>query len=122
MMGYDTDFGQMECLKLITSDHYTEKRIGYLGISQLFHEKSEVLMMATNRIRFDLQSSNQFIVALALTALSEIGNVDMCKALAPEVEKLICAGNIYTKKKAALAATRIVRKDPSLAKTFAGVV
>ncbi len=46
----------------------------------------------------------------------------MCKALASEVEKLICAGNIYTKKKAALAATRIVRKEPELAQTFAGVV
>lgn len=46
----------------------------------------------------------------------------MCKALSSEVEKLICAGNIYTKKKAALAATRIVRKEPELAQTFAGVV
>jgi AP-1 complex subunit gamma-1 len=43
----------------------------------------------------------------------------MCTTLAPEVEKLICAGNIYTKKKAALAATRIVRRDKTLAKTFA---
>ena len=42
----------------------------------------------------------------------------MCQALSPEVEKLICAGNIYTKKKAALAATRIVRRDPKLAKSF----
>jgi len=51
-------------------------------------------------------------VALALTALCEIGDLDMCKALTTEVEKIICSGNIYTKKKAALAATRIVRKVP----------
>ena len=75
-------------------------------------------MMATNRIRIDLQSQNQFIVALALTALCEIGDVDMCKALTTEVEKIICSGNIYTKKKAALAATRIIRKVPKLAEQY----
>jgi hypothetical protein len=28
MLGHDTEFGQMECLKLITSNSFTEKRIG----------------------------------------------------------------------------------------------
>ena len=57
MLGHDTDFGQMECLKLITSNSYSDKKIGYLGLTQLFTEKSEVLMMATNRIRIDLQNN-----------------------------------------------------------------
>jgi len=30
-MGQDTDFGQLECLKLITANTFIEKRIGYLG-------------------------------------------------------------------------------------------
>lgn len=34
----------------------------------------------------------------------------MCDALKELVRELICAGNIYTKKKAALCATRIIRK------------
>jgi AP-1 complex subunit gamma-1 len=54
MCGYDTDFGQMEILNLITSDDYLDKKIGYLGLTQLFCENSEVLMLATNRIRIDL--------------------------------------------------------------------
>ena len=57
MLGHDTDFGQMECLKLITSSSYSDKKIGYLGLTQLFTERSEVLMMATNRIRIDLQNN-----------------------------------------------------------------
>lgn len=56
MMGQDTDFGQMECLKLISAQTFIEKRIGYLGLTQLFHETSQLLMMATNRIRIDLSS------------------------------------------------------------------
>ncbi len=76
-------------------------------------------MMATNRIRIDLQCSNQFIVALALQVLSEIGTEDMCKQLEAEVRKLMTSGNIYIKKKAALAGIRLVRKSPDMAKTFA---
>lgn len=57
-------------------------------------------------------------MALALTALCEIGNEDMCRSLTTEIEKIIKTGNIYTMKKAALAATRIIRKVPSLANSY----
>lgn len=33
MSGQETNFGQMECLKLITANSLIEKRIGYLGNS-----------------------------------------------------------------------------------------
>ena len=55
--------------------HREEDRIpGYIGhhigLTQLFHEKSELLMMATNRIRIDLNSNNNNIVGLVLCVLS----------------------------------------------------
>jgi len=118
MLGHDTDFGQIECLKLITSQNFADKKIGYLGLTQLFNEKSEVLMMATHRMRTDLQSSVHYVVALALAALSEITTADMCRELAPEVCKLLTSGNNYVKKKAALAATRIIRRVPELIDEF----
>uniref|UniRef100_A0A2K6EGR8 Adaptor related protein complex 1 subunit gamma 1 n=1 Tax=Propithecus coquereli TaxID=379532 RepID=A0A2K6EGR8_PROCO len=31
MLGYPAHFGQLECLKLIASQKFTDKRIGYLG-------------------------------------------------------------------------------------------
>lgn len=34
MLGYPSHFGQLECLKLIASPRFTEKRIGYLVIKQ----------------------------------------------------------------------------------------
>lgn len=66
MLGHDTDFGQIECLKLITSQNFADKKIGYLGLTQLFNEKSEVLMMATHRMRTDLQSSVSFIYSFCI--------------------------------------------------------
>ena len=78
MMGSNTDFGQMECLNLITNNSFTHKRIGYLGLTQIFNEKSELLMMSTNGFRKDLTSNvfkfykNPHVIALALSVLSEI--------------------------------------------------
>jgi AP-1 complex subunit gamma-1 len=48
----------MQILNLITSEDYLDKKIGYLGLTQLFCENSEVLMLATHSMGKDLESSN----------------------------------------------------------------
>ena len=51
MLGYPTGFGQMECLKLITSPLYSDKRIGYLGLMLLFDETQETVTLVTNSLQ-----------------------------------------------------------------------
>lgn len=51
--------------------------------------------------------------------MSEIATTDMCRELAPEVLKLMTTGNTYIKKKAALAASRIIKRIPELMDEFA---
>jgi len=51
MLGYPTHWGQMECLKLIASSYYSDKRIGYLGLMILMDEKQELLTMVTNHMK-----------------------------------------------------------------------
>ncbi|CAN6903478.1 unnamed protein product [Brassica oleracea var. botrytis] len=51
MLGYPTHFGQMECLKLISSPGFPEKRIGYLRLMLLLDERQEVLMLVTNSLK-----------------------------------------------------------------------
>ena len=41
-----------------------------------------MLLLATNRMKFDLVSEVNYIVSLALVALSEICTADMCRELA----------------------------------------
>ncbi|EXB82629.1 AP-1 complex subunit gamma-2 [Morus notabilis] len=89
MLGYPTHFGQMECLKLIASAGFPEKRIGYLGLMLLLDERQEVLMLVTNSLKQDLNHSNQYIVGLALCALGNICSAEMARDLAPEVERLL---------------------------------
>jgi len=118
MLGYPTHFGQMECLKLISSNNFPEKRIGYLGLMLLLDENQEVLMLATNSLKNDMQQSNQYVVGLALCALANISTPDMCRTLYPECEKLCRSSNPYIRKKAALCAIRVVRKVEDLAEEF----
>jgi len=122
MLGYPTQFGQMECLKLIVSPYYSDKRIGYMGLMLLLDETTEVLTLATNSIQNDLNNSNQFIVGLALTALGNIASVGIAQDCASEVEKLMESTNTYVRKKAALAAIRIVRKCPQFSEHFLPMV
>ncbi|EER06713.1 AP-1 complex subunit gamma-1, putative [Perkinsus marinus ATCC 50983] len=110
MLGYPTHFGQMDCLKLIASAKYAEKRVGYLGLTQLLDENSELLMLVTNSIKNDLNSKNQYVTGLALCALANIGSTEMCMSLSREVGRRRSCGNPYVQKKAVLCALRIVRK------------
>ena len=79
MLGYPTHFGQMECLKLISAQGFPEKRIGYLGLTLLLTEQTEVLTLVTNSLKMDLSNPNQYIQALSLVA---IGNLAARSSLA----------------------------------------
>ncbi|XP_028054633.1 AP-1 complex subunit gamma-2-like isoform X2 [Camellia sinensis] len=118
MLGYPTHFGQMECLKLIASTGFPEKRIGYLGLMLLLDERQEVPMLVTNSLKHDLNHFNQYIVGLALCALGNICSVEMASDLAPEVERLLQFRDPNIRKKAALCPIRIIKKVPDLAEIF----
>ncbi|KAF7829380.1 AP-1 complex subunit gamma-2-like [Senna tora] len=141
MLGYPTHFGQMECLKLIASPGFPEKRIGYLGLMLLLDERQEVLMLVTNSLKqypvsirnsfcfcilaffysdfqTNLNHTNQYIVGLALCALGNICSAEMARDLAPEVERLLQFRDPNVRKKAALCTIRIIKKVPDLAENF----
>eukprot|EP01027_Heterolobosea_sp_BB2_P016132 GEZU01023001.1.p1 GENE.GEZU01023001.1~~GEZU01023001.1.p1 ORF type:complete len:814 (-),score=236.92 GEZU01023001.1:145-2586(-) len=118
MLGYSTHFGQMECIRLITSQKYPEKRVGYLGLMILLDENQEVLTLVENSLAKDLRDKNQFVQALALNAIANIASADIARDLSGEVEKLLFNSNPYIRKKAALCAVRIFRKVPELIENY----
>uniref|UniRef100_A0A673XK69 AP-1 complex subunit gamma n=1 Tax=Salmo trutta TaxID=8032 RepID=A0A673XK69_SALTR len=99
MLGYPAHFGQMECVRLIASPRYNEKRVGYLGAMMLLDEKQDASLLITNSIKNDLSHSSQYVQSLALCTLACMGSAEMCRDLAPEIDRLLRASNSYIKKK-----------------------
>ncbi|KAJ5122577.1 Armadillo-like helical [Penicillium atrosanguineum] len=117
-LGERTHFGQIECLKLLASHRFADKRLGYLGTMLLLDENQEVLTLVTNSLGNDLNHSNQYIVGLALCALGNIASIEMSRDLFPQVEALMSTANPYIRRKAAICAMRICRKVPDLYEHF----
>ncbi|XP_010636044.1 AP-1 complex subunit gamma-like 2 isoform X2 [Fukomys damarensis] len=118
MLGYPAHFGQMECLKLIASPRFIDKRVGYLGAMLLLDERHDAHLLITNSIKNDLSQGIQPVQGLALCTLGTMGSAEMCRDLATEVEKLLLQPGSYVRKKAILTAVHMVRKVPELSDIF----
>ncbi|KAF8159667.1 adaptin N terminal region-domain-containing protein [Crassisporium funariophilum] len=118
MLGSPAHFGQIECLKLVASPRFSDKRLGYLGIMLLLDENQEVLTLVTNSLKNDMNHSNMYAVGLALCTFANIASEEMSRDLANEIEKLLGSSNTYIRKKAALCALRVVKKVPDIADHF----
>jgi len=118
MLGYPSHFGQLECLKLIASPNFPEKRIGYLALMLLLDERTEVLTLVTNSLKNDLEHDSQFVVGLSLTAIGNLCTADMARTLAQDVARHLASSNPYVRKKAALATIRVLQKVPDLAEDY----
>lgn len=99
-----------------------EKKIGHLGITQLFSDKSEILMMATHRLMVELDSSNHQMQATSLQTISVVADKDMGASLAEPVAALIKKNSSYIAKKACLCGLRIISKNPDVIDIFAKAV
>ncbi|CBN75745.1 Coatomer protein complex, gamma sub-unit [Ectocarpus siliculosus] len=117
--GYPSHFGQMECIKLIASPGFPDKRVGYLGLMLLLQEKDEVLMLGTNSLKSDLSHPMPQVVGLALCAVGNLATPDMSRDLAMEVDKHLKPGSSSNmRKKAALCTIRVLKKCPELVEDF----
>ncbi|KAJ2725961.1 clathrin associated protein complex large subunit [Coemansia sp. Benny D115] len=118
LLGFPVQFGQLECLKLAASARFSDKRVGYLGVTLLLDEKQEILTLLTNSLKTDMNSADDYTVGLALCTLANVGSAAVANDLVDEVERLLGSPRSYVRKKAALAAVRVVRREPELATSF----
>jgi len=116
LLGHDIDFGHMEAVNLLSSNKYTEKQIGYLFITVLISQNSDLINLINKSIKNDLCSRNPVHVSLAMQCIANIGSKDMAEAFANEIPKQLVSGDTLdvVKQSAALCLLRLFRTDPSI--------
>lgn len=118
ILGESTYFGQVECLKLIASNRYMDKRVGYLGAMLILDENQDILTLLTNSLDIDLKSSDQLVVGLALSTLGSITSVELAKDLYSNIEVLLESPQSYIKKKSIIVASKLIDKDSMLCEIY----
>lgn len=120
ILGEKTHFGQIECIKLLASSNYIDKRLGYLATSLLLDENQEILTLLTNSLVQDLNHPNQFFQALALQTLASVVSYDLSNDTYNDILNILTKNghNPYLKKKAILVSSIIIEKNPDLIEIF----
>ena len=89
MLGYDADFGHIEMISLLSSPKFQEKSVGYMAVALLLKPTDEMMTLVVNSMRNDLVGSLHHGQTLALSAIANIGSVELAEALAADVQRLI---------------------------------
>ncbi|GCA63850.1 hypothetical protein KIPB_012193, partial [Kipferlia bialata] len=123
MLGYSVKWGHVHVVSLChNAKTHKERRISYLGLSLLLPEDSQLLMMATNSAKLELESGDQYKQAVALAALGATSSEEMLRQLTPVLVDMIDASvskkQTYARKKALFVAAKAVRYCPDVAGSF----
>ncbi|CAF3324071.1 unnamed protein product [Rotaria socialis] len=116
MLGYDISWSSFNVIEVMSSNKFTFKRIGYLAASQSFHEGTDVLMLTTNMIRKDLNSSSMYEVGIAMSGLSCFINADLARDLANDIMSLMTSTKPYIRKRAVLLLYKVFLNNPDALK------
>lgn len=119
ILGEKTHFGQVECINLIASDDFTDKRLGYLAATLLLDESEDLLTLLTNLLNNDLNHPNKYVVSLALTTLGFLSSSELARDLYPDVEHILNdSKDPFLVKKALQCTAKLIVKDFSLLEIF----
>ncbi|KAK4546156.1 hypothetical protein LTR36_002293 [Oleoguttula mirabilis] len=81
MFGHDMSWASFNVLEVMSSPKYIQKRVGYLAAVQSFRPDTEVLMLAENLLKKDLNSPDKVTIGLPLGAIPHVINASMANSL-----------------------------------------
>lgn len=67
---------------------------GYLAVTLLMHENSDLARLVINSIRKDLEDSNEINACLALQAIATLGGKEMAEALGENVYRAMISQSV----------------------------
>lgn len=114
MYGFDLPFMSFQILEVMSSIKFQHKRIGYLAAMQILSRENndDVLMLMTNLLKKDLNSSNHVEVGLAISCLSAIVTRELAQDVVDDLMKMFSHSKPFIRKKAILASYKVFLKYP----------
>lgn len=123
MYGFDMSWCNFHILEVMSSSKFQQKRIGYLAAIQSLKSEPELLILATNQFKKDLNSHNHVEVGLALSGIATIVSPALAKDILNDVTMKLSHSKPYIRKKAVLALFKVFLQYPeSLRSTLPRVI
>ncbi|KAH7826874.1 Adaptor protein complex 3 (AP-3), delta subunit [Monocercomonoides exilis] len=113
LLGYDQSWAAFNVVQVMAQPKFYLKRIGYLTATQFFEEGNDCIMLATQTIKKDFSSRNQYEVGLALTCVANLCNEDLANNTVSDIVGMLNSQSSYIKKRAIIACYRIMLKVPA---------
>lgn len=120
ILGEKTHFAQVECINLIASEDFADKRVGYLAAVLLLDENQELLTLLTNLLNNDLNHPSRYVVSLAINALGALTSPELARDLYTDIKNILeHSRDSLLIKKALACSGKLIARDPSLLEIFA---
>lgn len=117
LLGYDTTWADFMILEVMSNNEYSNKRLCYTASGFLWNENSDVVLMATNRVRKDLTTNNTLITSHVLSGVTSYLSVPICQHIANDVISFMSSARADVRQKAITAFYCICLKYPDALRT-----
>ncbi|KAH3903448.1 related to AP-3 complex subunit delta [Saccharomycodes ludwigii] len=112
MYGFDMSWADFYVLEVMSSNDFQQKRVGYLAAQQVFHEDSDMLMLATNCLKKDLSNANALKVGIALNGISSIISPNLARDISKDLIKMLRHSKPYIRKKTVASLFKLFLQYP----------
>jgi AP-3 complex subunit delta-1 len=112
MFGHDMSWASFNVLEVMSSPKYLQKRVGYLAAVQTFRPDTEVLMLAENLLKKDLNSPDKATMALPLITIPHVINPSMANSLLTDLLPRLSHSSPAVRKKTIVTLYRLALVYP----------
>lgn len=112
MFGHDMSWASFNVLEVMSSPKYLQKRVGYLAAVQTFRPDTEVLMLAENLLKKDLNSPDKTMMSLPLIAIPHVINPSMANSLLTDLLPRLSHSSPVIRKKTIVTLYRLALVYP----------
>jgi len=112
MFGHDMSWASFNVLEVMSSGKYLQKRVGYLAAVQSFRPDTEVLMLAENLLKKDLNSPTPTVITLPLITIPHVIGPSMANSLLSDLLPRLTHSHAAIRKKTIVTLYRLALVYP----------